>query len=311
MTIRPYNGPSRRRMYSGGNRMIPWIVLCMVLWVMTGETGAGSQKSTRKMRELANQMKACEGDMACIQRISRQIQELQQQIQNQTPGSNPAGFYQAMKNPCRHFPKKQAKQRCLPVKVQVFSRSKERVEKRLRSGGRGYTSHYLVFEYRAEGRGRMLYSSDFSDFTLMAFGSEKTTDITEFNGYWQKWNRADRYMEEDTYRTGMHRIKNPFQLSVNYPLPKKSRNIQTNLELSPVRVETMDELIPAHGGGRIRSRDKGIKPFIITPKRMRSYVKKGGFEKTFLIQSRRRGGRHRIDHEITIKVRFGKRSNRK
>ncbi len=276
------------------------------------KTMGQSEALIRQLNALATQMQGCGQDIQCIQRLSKEMMAIQKQFQQSGSVLAAKSGYDAMEKPCERFLQQGfGGQNCVPVKVMVKSRNIEQQKGRFFSGvlpdeGKSYIRMYVAFDYEAEGRGLMTYTSDFGEFQLTAFGSRKKTRITRLQGQWKNWDSLNRRMDSKTLDTSNIRVKNPFDMSIVYPHPKVYGPIQTNLNLKSAEVETSDDYLPTCSGTGINPYDTALKPsFVILPKDMAQYVKQGGFEKYFYQRFEQPGGNQWSEHQVTVKVVFG------
>lgn len=286
------------------------LVLSVFLLAPLEATGL-SEALLKQLTDLATRIQGCGQDFECVQRLSKEMMELQKQFQQQGSMSAPQSGYDAMEKPCERFQQGFSGQYCMPVRVTVVSHNTEQQRGRIFSGllpdpGKPYTRMYLAYDYEAEGRGLMTYTSDFGEFHLTVFGSRKKTRITQLKGQWKNWDNLNRHMNSKTLKAGNVKVRNPFDMSIVYPHPEGFAPIRTNLNLKSAEVETSDDYLPTHSGGGISPYDTDLKPsFIITPKDMARYVKQGGFEQSFSRRFEQPGGDHWSEHRVTVKVAFG------
>jgi hypothetical protein len=288
------------------------ILALLILLVGPVDAMGQSEALIKQMTDLSNQIQNCGQNLACIQQLSNEIMELQKQFQQQGGGLSAKSGYESMEKPCERFPQGLNGQFCIPVNVTVTSHNIEQQVGRIYSGllpdpGKPYTRLYLAYDYKAEGRGMMIYNADFSEFQLYSFGSREKTRITQLKGEWNNWDNLNQIMDHKILNAGSVKVRNPFNMSVIYPLSEEyDPPIRTNISLIPNEIETSDDYLPIYYAGEIHPSNPDLNSsFIITPKDMAAFVKHGGFEHTFSWRFEQPGGNDWSDHRVTVKVSFG------
>ena len=260
---------------------------------------------------MQKKLAACKGDEACMKKVmglDQSMQDFQQQLTDLTGG--PRGAMDAIRRPCsKTF--ELTIFRCRSVTVTVSDAVDEQDWDRKPTGIPGSREMYQTrsrrFSYSGEAKGRLLYTDDFSFFSLITTALPETIQISEFSGYeqWYEWvpSGKSQVLRREDLKTAGWTIHTPFGLSIYHSSdsePSSEASI-TELKLSSVHVLLPDGK-DQYGSG-LPDADAGDTR--VTPEMMRQFVQARGFERTYQWRFDKGGEKSLEDHRLRIRVEIG------
>jgi hypothetical protein len=224
--------------------------------------------------------------------------------------------WQSLQQQCTATDKYNPLMLCLPVTVTVIDEvNSEAWEQTPSSLLAKREPTYLAAKrrlaYTAEGKGKLLYKKDFSEFRLVTSGTPETTRIEDsvmFNqGYTLEGVDARPvWYHHDVITRGGSTVYTPFKFQILYPFQPsgKAEEATKNYNLIPLRVCAVGSTLSQDlYGGELP--DEHIQEELVTPERMKQFVAAHGFQKSYAWRETFVPGRNWTDHRLTIKVVIG------
>ena len=253
--------------------------------------------------------------------LQKQMQEALKKIQEMQK-SLPSSFgtmgeaWKVLQQQCTGFDNQNPLFLCMPVKVTIIDDINGEVWEQKPSGllpnrEPKYISHKRRLSYTAEGKGKLLYKKDFSQFNLLTAGTPETTRIDGCLVYTQGYhfegtNARPVFYHEDLMTPGGSVVHSPFSFSILYPfdLTGPAEEATKNHILQPLHVtQAKDPSGPDQWGSQLPN--ENVKEEWVTPEKMKQLVAGHGFEKTYVWREGYVPGREWEEHRLTIKVEIG------